>query len=156
MAKAINPSIRYICGNIVNDQLLKDKYDIITLIEVLEHISPNEIDNFIKSLSYYLNKNGYLIITVPSKKIRVSRKHYQHFNLESLISILKPYFKIIEYNYINKRSKWVKLIKILLTNRFFLLNEKHILNIIYKNYEKYLFLTNKNNAKRIFGIFIKE
>ena len=45
------------------DQNLKEKYDIIFLLDVIEHIEND--DEFLKSCYFYLKKDGFLIINVP-------------------------------------------------------------------------------------------
>ena len=45
---------------------LEKKYDAIYALDVFEHILPQEADKFIDNLSKSLNKNGVLIIGIPS------------------------------------------------------------------------------------------
>ena len=130
--------------------LVKDMLEFnITLIETLEHIPVDKIKSFIKGIDYYLKKDGLLLITVPSKNIAVQPKHYQHFDIKSLTNTLNPLFLIKEQYFINKISYWTKLLESILNNRFFILNEQHLLNMLYRGYEKYLFLAKEKNARRI-------
>ena len=45
-----------------------NKYDVITLLEFIEHISPKEVDDLINKLMKKLTKNGRIIITTPNYK----------------------------------------------------------------------------------------
>jgi SAM-dependent methyltransferase len=73
---------------------IKGSFDIVTLIEVLEHIEPPALSNFLDSVGNVLATNGVLIITVPSVGKEVPDKHFQHFSIETLTTILEPSFKI--------------------------------------------------------------
>ena len=153
-ATAMSPNIKFIYGDITKSDL--EKFDIITLIETLEHIPPNLIPDFIKTLYDHLEKDGKIIITVPSINVDVSPKHYQHFNLKLLEEILSPFFKIDEYYFTQKITKSTRIIKSLIVNRFFALTHQPTLNKLFKYYEKKSFLGNKNNSAGIFIICSKK
>lgn len=148
LAKAINPDIEFIYGD-VRKISLNDEYDVVTLIEVLEHIPPTEIPSFLQTLYGYLKIDGKLIITVPSDNLELNPKHYQHFAVEKLEEILNDLFEIKEIFYLNRISLKTEIISKLFSNRFFILNYKKALNYIYNYYVKNLLIANKNNCKRI-------
>lgn len=149
MAKALNNSINYIKGDIGDREKITEKYDIITLIEVLEHIPPKEISDFIANIKHHLNDNGQLIITVPSKNIPTTSKHYQHFDLDSIRLVISPHFEIENIYYLNKISISEKIIRRLLSNRLFILNEQRLLNLLYNLYKNKNLLGSEKNTKRI-------
>jgi len=151
----MNPNLRYICGDILEGKFIKNQFNVVTLIEVLEHIYPYYIDNFIKALYNLTKTQGSLIITVPTKNIETHEKHYQHFNVDNLIELFEPYYKISEIKFINKISKIELWLNRLLANRFFITNEPFLVNNIYKFYEKYLFNAEEHNCKRIYAHFNK-
>jgi SAM-dependent methyltransferase len=51
------------------DECAGQKFDVITLLAVLEHIPVNQLQKFGKDCYQALNKNGLIIITVPSPKV---------------------------------------------------------------------------------------
>lgn len=148
-ARLMNPRVKYFHGDVKDTSLIKEKFDIITLIETLEHIPPREIKDFLGGIHHYLKDEGILILTVPTTNLKVTPKHYQHFDLDSLKDTLDPYFNIFQYYFINKISIWEKLIQRLLVDKLFILNIRCLLNNIFSIYEKYLFYASENNAKRI-------
>lgn len=152
LATAMSPKIKFICGDITQNELSLGTFNIITLIETLEHIKPDLIPNFIKTLYNYIENDGKVIVTVPSTNAATSPKHYQHFDLKSLKEVLSPYFKIDEYYFINKMTIEARIIKSFLVNRFFALNHQSILNIILKHYEAKSFRGDENNSEGIFVI----
>ena len=56
-ARAFNPNIEFICGDITNPSLIDKRFHIVTLIETLEHLSPTELPKFVKILHNYINKD---------------------------------------------------------------------------------------------------
>lgn len=152
-AKIMNPDIALYYGKIEDVEILKEKFDLVTLIETLEHIPPADIDRFLGGISHYLKDKGSLIITVPSANVRVTDKHYQHFDTNSLIRCLEPCFKIIDVHYLNRKSALpLKLIKKALSNRHLILSNRKLLKKVYDYYVKNFFITDERNCMRIAAI----
>lgn len=45
------------------------KYDVITLLAVLEHIPAADIKKFVENINFFLKKDGLVIISVPDSKV---------------------------------------------------------------------------------------
>lgn len=71
-------------------------FDVVFLIETLEHIPPGEIPAVLGELRRVLQPDGQLILSVPSPNQPLQKKHHQHFSLESLRNALQPFFEIEE------------------------------------------------------------
>ena len=152
-AKIMDTNAEWVYGDIKDKNIFDVKFDIITLIETLEHIKPDEIKTFLNGAHNYLKESGSFIVTVPSNNIKVNKKHYQHFDLNSLKNALSPFFRIVDVSYLNhKSSLYLRLIKKLLYNRFFILNNRKMLRWIYNYYLDHFLLTDKNNCHRIFVV----
>jgi len=94
-ARAFNPEVRFFVQDI--EQLnIPMKFDVVVLMEALEHFIPSKIPIILSKLSNHLKENGKLIITVPSKNRPLIKKHYQHFSAESLMEAIKPYFRVMK------------------------------------------------------------
>jgi 2-polyprenyl-3-methyl-5-hydroxy-6-metoxy-1,4-benzoquinol methylase len=148
-ARLFNPGVGFTCGDISDGSPLHERFDVITLIETLEHIPPNGMRDFTQGLRRHLKSDGLLIVSVPSKNIKMSQKHYQHFDLDSLTACLSPHFKVAEHHYLNRISKWDRLLSAVLTNRYFILNEQRLLNALYRRYEQRLLRARASDCKRI-------
>ena len=94
-ARAFNPGIEFYQQDLTKSTLT-DKFDVIVLMETLEHFIPDMIPAVIASLSALLKDDGKLLITVPSKNQKLASKHYQHFDRESLAETVKSHFKVEE------------------------------------------------------------
>jgi len=70
-AKKMFPHIEFICGttkDLIRNNDIFNKYDLIVASEVIEHIPDNYKEEFIEDISKLLNENGFLIITTPRKE----------------------------------------------------------------------------------------
>ncbi|HKQ54156.1 MAG TPA: class I SAM-dependent methyltransferase [Pyrinomonadaceae bacterium] len=148
-ARLLNPQVNFTCGDITDPSLCEGRFDVITLIETLEHISPPAVPDFVRGLRGYLKDDGRLIVSVPSENLSLNRKHYQHFNLASLSAALRPQFAVTEHYFLNRISRWDKLLGKLLDNRLFILNEPRLLNALYRRYERSLLNALESDGKRI-------
>ena len=87
----------------IKNKKFKNKYDIIFLLDVLEHIKDDA--SFIKDCKYYLKKDGILILNVPSipqlfSKYDVAVGHIRRYNVFTLSKIMKKNkFKIVKMHY---------------------------------------------------------
>lgn len=103
LAGAMNLHLNFQCVNIITDRI-EEKFDAATMIEVLEHIPPESVGAFLKATAQALHKNGWLILTVPHVNCHVQEKHYQHFSVATLRSVMKPYFKVDRIIPFDRRS----------------------------------------------------
>ena len=148
-ARLLNPGLSFVRADISGDSAALEPFDVVTLIETLEHVPPVELGAFVSGLRRRVNGGGLLVASVPSVNINMSAKHYQHFDLGSLASALAPHFKVEEHYYLNRLSKWDRLLSAVLTNRYFILNERHLLNALFRRYERSLLAARESDCKRI-------
>jgi SAM-dependent methyltransferase len=148
-ARLLNPHVKFTRGDITDETLFAERFDVITLIETLEHVPPVQLPGFVKGLRALLKSDGRLILSVPSRNLNLVRKHYQHFSRDSLRASLAPRFEISEHYFLNRISGWDRLLRALLVNRYFILNEPRLLNAIYRRYEKRLLPASESDCKRI-------
>ena len=110
-AKVFNPHYRFINIDLSKFSLdSKNKFDVIVLIEVIEHIQPERLNDFLTNVSLLLKEDGITIITCPSKNIRIPKKHYQHFTEHSLRETLAKHFNSIQISGYFNKNKFLKLV----------------------------------------------
>jgi 2-polyprenyl-3-methyl-5-hydroxy-6-metoxy-1,4-benzoquinol methylase len=133
-AKAFNPKAEFYTQDILNLKL-SHMFDHIVMIETLEHVYPSEIPALLEKLAEMLKQEGSLIITVPTNRVPLSDKHYQHFTEESLTKAIESHFtvkKCIGYSRITISRKLHSLLKIIGTYIFPF--RKHV-RLVYRYFE---------------------
>lgn len=150
-ANIMTPNVKFVCGDIRESVIFDEKFDVITLIDVLEHIPLNETESFIMGIYSQINENGKLLITVPSDNTSVQKKHFQHFNLESLKNIVSNYFEVEDVNYLNRRlSKFHNIIRRFLFNRIYQINSEKLLGSLFRSYMQRYLMADPTSCRRIF------
>lgn len=101
-AKAFNPNDHIVCSDI--SKMPQDYYDVISMIEVIEHIPDDELGNFIANSWKTLKVGGHCIISVPTiNLIPVPKKHYRHYTFE----LLEQELRDSGVNYSIENVEWV-------------------------------------------------
>lgn len=149
LSRAMNPELEFINKNII-EETLGQTFDIITLVEVFEHIPLDACNDFVLALRRLLNPDGEIYLTVPHSNKALSYKHFQHFTSESLSQYFSEYFKIEEVVLFEKMSRWNRVINLLSCNSVFMITHPVVNEWIYQFYKKNFFFANKNDCGRIF------
>jgi len=84
-AKTMVPEATFLSGDLRKDltvhyNLQAAQFDAVTMMEVYEHIPPDDCPAALANLSTVLRPGGSIIISVPSKLLPSSDLHYRHFN----------------------------------------------------------------------------
>ena len=153
LAVAMNMDIRDImfmaCD--ITQPWAEGKRDVAVLMEVLEHIPLQQGDMFIAGVHNLLHPGGTLLLTVPHVNKPVEYKHFRHFSSTSLCDALQSHFDIAEVVPFERDFFTRRLVNALLCNRLFILNNRHILRVIYKYYKASLFLCDREEqCQRLF------
>ena len=139
-------NVNFICLDIENVE--KNIYNSASLIETLEHIPLNKVEKSVKDISNIILPGGDLYITVPHSNQKVSEKHYQHFNFDTLKKLFNDEFNIVSIKGFDKSSFFQKMINKFLKNRLWFFEIYSLNKIILNN--KYKFFDNENHVQRIF------
>ena len=94
-ARAFNPEILFYTLPLENLPT-KETFDVIVLMEILEHIPQKDIPHFLKHVRKHLKKDGKIILSVPSIHMEQPKKHYQHFTAESIQATLDTSFTVLD------------------------------------------------------------
>ena len=115
---------------------INEEFDVVTAIEVLEHIPDQDVHHFLKTLEERVKPNGHILISVPTVNYRLIEKHYRHYNyslLEQDINKATNSLKITKVDYVYRETKATRLYNFFTANKLYLLESRH-LNRIYWNY----------------------
>lgn len=94
-ARLFNPDLEFVERDIVRTPLDR-RFDVVTLIEVIEHVPPAELPDFLDAAFGLLRGGGVAIVTVPHANTPVHPKHFQHFTCDSLRAVLAPHTRHLD------------------------------------------------------------
>ncbi|MGB7323348.1 MAG: class I SAM-dependent methyltransferase [Rubripirellula sp.] len=152
LAKALNPNLDFRCMDVIRDTV-GETFEVVTLIEVFEHIPPELTESFAAAIHPLMMDQGHLFVTVPHENMPVSRKHFQHFSADSLRSYFEPHFVLEETVFLDKRNWAVRWILKLLENQYFILAHWGIRNRVYRLYKRFFLISDEPHCGRIFMHF---
>lgn len=126
-------------------------YDVITCMEVMEHIDDHSIPGFVKMIRSKISSNGKFIITVPTKVVPLNKKHYRHYDEELLKKQLDGNFEVVHFEWVHD-GKTSKFIRFLLVNRFYILRFESLRKILIYLYNKFCLITDSKSGEHLLAI----
>ncbi len=156
LAKGINPDGDYRQFDILSKDP-SSQFDLVTLIEVFEHIPVADCQRFATQLAKMVKPKGHLMVTVPHHNLPLSTKHFQHFTKDSLLDYFQSDFRVERVQFLEKKKDWrLYLYYRLLKNKLFLLNNKTLLQWIFNGYKRHhLLAADEDSCERIFVLLTK-
>jgi 2-polyprenyl-3-methyl-5-hydroxy-6-metoxy-1,4-benzoquinol methylase len=154
-AKAFSHDVDFKVMDVFN---INDKYDLVTLIEVLEHIPDGLVDSFVRQVLHVIKKNGYFIISVPSTVLPLNKKHYRHYDEKLLNEHVDKNGEVMlsKEIYVYKTTRMSKFLQRLLNNKIWSINSIGII----KRYWRWHMLNNRfadrENGHHIIRIYQKK
>lgn len=149
-AFALADNVTFECQQLEN---IDEQFDLVTLVEVLEHIDDSGLPTFVDNLKRIMKPAGTLIVSVPTVNVKLNKKHYRHYDVNLLKSQI-PDMKLKEYFYIyNTKSIILKAINKLLCNNYFILNSGKIIKTLIAVANSELFVTNENEGAHLIAVF---
>ena len=151
LARSLNPELQYEVMDIVQGTL-DERFDVVTLLEVIEHIPSESLAEFLRAATRHLNPGGRLILTTPHSNTRVDPKHHQHFNSARLRDLLQSDYDpvwCVPFDYID----WpLRLFLKLLggSGRFFIITHAGLNTFFFRRYMRHcLYGTGETRCHRI-------
>jgi ubiquinone/menaquinone biosynthesis C-methylase UbiE len=88
LGKTKSRKLNLVCADAKKLPLKSSCMDLVCCIDILEHNQLNDITFVIREVHRVLRSDGILIISVPTHKTPLSKKHYSHFNPDELSGYL--------------------------------------------------------------------
>ena len=153
-AKAFNKfeKPKFFADNILDFN--SEGFDICTLMEVIEHFSDKDRNKLIRKIGELISPNGLLIVSVPSKNLKLQPKHYRHYCKRDLLNLFNKNFRIQKFYFVYDKRFMNKLIlKIyLIADVLGLITLKKKIFSLFKNKHIY---TSESKCSHIVAIFKK-
>jgi len=142
----VEKNTEFLFRDIVKEPLDR-QFDLATSVAVLEHIPPDFLKDFLAATSNLIKNGGRFIALVPSSRKAVkSRRHYQHFDEQSLGELLSEHFEVECVEYLNNDFFWGQIISLLLSNKLFILNSRSIREWLFKLYVRWFLRCSQSNG----------
>ncbi len=148
-ARAFHPDIQFLCCD-VDD--VKNQFDVVVAVEVLEHIPEKNINKFVMSLINKTKIGGRVILCVPTTNVPLSKKHYRHYNVDLVKQHLglpssDIFIENIKYVYY---SDWkIKIYTKLFSNRIWFFYFKPFGKLIWRHVWQKLRYANSKNGHHL-------
>ncbi|WP_259252194.1 class I SAM-dependent methyltransferase [Salinibacter ruber] len=158
LAEVMSPSVEFRCQNILDDGI-DERFDVAVLIEVFEHIPPDDLDAFVDATARLLDSGSTLIATIPHTNKWVSDKHYQHFNQSKLQDLLAPHFTNTEFFHIDDiSSTLLEYLQSLVggDGEHFVVTDSRIMTVFWRLYRRHYLYTTRDRCGRIAVVAEKE
>lgn len=81
-ARAFYPSVDYRNSDVAD---VAETFDVVSAIEVLEHIPEETLPSFLRAMADRLAPGGSMIISVPTVNEPLNSKHFRHYDLDLLL-----------------------------------------------------------------------
>lgn len=151
LARALNPSLDFAVRDILCEPA-SETYDVVTLIEVLEHIPLPDVERFVAECARLVAPRGRLILTVPHVNQPVTSKHYQHFDSAHLSNLLKEHFEDLRFVPFERSSRVWSWTHRLIGGQgnYYVITQKRLLDAAYNLYcRRYLYARKESECRRI-------
>lgn len=149
LARAMVPGGEFVAGDITQRGLFTQPFDCATCIDTLEHIEPAFIPAFVAGIRSHCKPGGTLLVTVPSTNVKLTRKHYQHFTPELLADSLSSSFQVNRIDYLNGTSALLRILRTMLTNRYYTIVHPAPLTAFYAYYRRNHLCSDRRRGGRL-------
>jgi SAM-dependent methyltransferase len=152
-ARMLNgPRTEFVDGDLAKDYP-PEGCDSATLIEVAEHIPPEQLPSFVAAINAVLKPGGELLVTVPHANRTVQKKHFQHFSFDLLNDYFTPHFELVSIQGFAKHTKFSKWLQRMIMNRTYVFTWEPLAQLVIRQLAKRY--DENRDVSRIVAIFRK-
>jgi 2-polyprenyl-3-methyl-5-hydroxy-6-metoxy-1,4-benzoquinol methylase len=137
-ARRMAPDVSFTVGDITSGKF-DERFDVVTLLDVIEHIPQAELGPFIHAVSATLRPGGCMVLTVPHTNMRPDSRHYQHFNQQTLDSLLDGEFIDRQFIHFDRISLALQILLKLMGGQghYYVITSQTLNNFLYNTYRKH-------------------
>jgi len=111
---------------------LEEKFDVVTSVEVLEHLPDDEVVGFLGAIRRRVKPRGIAIFSVPSTLRPLNPKHFRHYSERTLRETLSQHFAIGQVQWLYRPCPIEVLLRTILCNRSFALQNRTLGKLIWR------------------------
>lgn len=154
-ARAFHPEVRFYAGDASE---LEEEFDVVSAIEVLEHIPDEEVAQFLRVLFGRARPGGHVVISVPSVILPLNKKHFRHYTSELLHKqVLEAYpgAEVVSEQYVCRMPRWMRVYNKLTANRYWFIEIGVISDWVWRRLWQIHRVGDKNTGRHVVGVFRK-
>lgn len=133
------------------------KHDIVTAIEVIEHVPDAILPDFLQRIFDIANK--YVIISVPTTVLPKYAKHYRHYDEEMLKEQTIESFEgwtLLSHVRLYRDNSRLKLIRRLMCNKYFEIRHRKINQYLWNWHVKNTYFASAEDGYHLVAIYKKD
>jgi 2-polyprenyl-3-methyl-5-hydroxy-6-metoxy-1,4-benzoquinol methylase len=154
-AKAFHADIEFLS---IDARRLKETFDVVLAIEVLEHIHDDQVSAFLQTLEKRTNSGGHVVLSVPTTVVPLNKKHYRHYDLVLLQEQLKQanvHLSIVNVDYVYRKSRLIGQYLKLTQNNFWFIEVRPLNRLIWKYVWERLRIGDEKHAQHLIVVLGK-
>lgn len=140
----------------VDVRAVTETFDLVTSIEVLEHIPDDEVPEFLGALRNRVKVGGHLLICVPTKVRELNRKHFRHYDaalLEHSVAKNAPDLVLRKCKHVFAESILISVLGKLLINRFWTVEIPALQSLVWQYVQRALADAAPGKGCHLIGLF---
>lgn len=131
------------------------RFDVVTAMEVLEHIAPSETQFVLAGIREALVDDGCLIVSVPTKNIPLNKKHYRHFTKFDLEEEVAGLFDIERICFIHRVGAFGKILRRAVVNKFLIPQWPPWVNLTTLLYKRFVMKAQESDGAHLIAVLRK-
>lgn len=132
---------------------LKEQFDVVATIEVLEHVPDDSVAGFLTTLAARTKPGGYALVSVPTTVVPLAPKHFRHYDRQVFLEQLQASgadLRLERVEYIFAKPWWFDRLRWLLNNRLFRLEIRPVLQYAWRQvWHKYRYATETTGSQML-------
>lgn len=153
-ARAFNPDALFLPGL---DRLPSGEgFDLVSAVEVLEHLTDEQIPAFVGALRDRVRPGGHLLVCVPSTAQPLHAKHYRHYSEALLLSQVCgawPDLALVRVDHVCRGSRLVDAYARWTLNRFVVLELRPLRRVIWRHVWRRLRRAAPGQGRHLVGLW---
>lgn len=153
-ARAFAPTLEW---HVCDASEVEGVFDVVTAIEVMEHIPDRNVDQFMNALARCVAPGGRAVICVPTVALPFNAKHFRHYDEELLRDHLgrAPELSIEFIDYLIRDRSLAHWLSKLTSNRFWSVDVPALRPLVWRAWWRGARLADSNNGRHAMAVLRK-
>ncbi len=157
-ARAFNPDLEFHDSDV---STLHEQFELVTAIEVLEHVPDDLAASFLADLGQRVLPAGRMLVCVPTTVARLQKKHWRHYNLDLLLQQVREAnlpFQLLDAQHIFRHplSFWTRLLLLLGQNPWWTFDTAPLRRVLWNRIWRQERMATPQTGKHLVALFSRK